>query len=234
MRYVRSPPSGLNDSTVNPAFFIVPAMKPRTVCFCHPILSIISGSAAPCFRWSMATTWAVLLPSRGPAASGGFAAFLVLGALLAAVVFFVALALAGVPLAACAPPLAFLSAFGFVGSASGFVASPSPWMRSQMRLAAALLFLKRFTGVTPGRLFQIATRRSPGHAAANSASSFWLAKESKGVVVAAAASSVEPNAVMLLSLSIVKVVMIVLLGATLCAVMTSITPNCLKSKAILL
>jgi len=41
-----------------------------------------------------------------------------------------------------------------------------------MRLAAALLFLKRFTGVTPGRLFQMAIRRSAGHAAASSASSF--------------------------------------------------------------
>jgi hypothetical protein len=32
--------------------------------------------------------------------------------------------------------------------------------------------------------------------------------------------------------SIVNVFIIVLLGATLCAVMTSITPNCLKGKAI--
>jgi hypothetical protein len=37
---------------------------------------------------------------------------------------------------------------------------------------------------------------------------------------------------MLFSLSIVKVVIIVLLGATLCAVMTWITPKRLKSKAI--
>ena len=51
-------------------------------------------------------------------------------------------------------------------------------------------------------------------------------------VVAAAASSAEPNAVMLLSLSIVNVVIIVLLGATLCAVMTWITPKRLKGKAI--
>jgi len=37
---------------------------------------------------------------------------------------------------------------------------------------------------------------------------------------------------MLLSLSIVNVVIIVLLGATLCAVMTWITPKRLKGKAI--
>src|ERR1039458_3852056 len=101
----------------------------------------------------MATTWAVLLPSRGPAASSAFAAFLALGAFLAGLAFLVALAFAGAPLAACAPPLAFLWAFGFAASAG----SPSPWMRSQMRLAAALRLLNPFTGFTPGRLFQAAT-----------------------------------------------------------------------------
>src|SRR5580658_7965913 len=40
-------------------------MNPLTVCFCHPILSIISARVAPFLRWSMATTWDVLLPSRG-------------------------------------------------------------------------------------------------------------------------------------------------------------------------
>jgi LPS O-antigen subunit length determinant protein (WzzB/FepE family) len=53
------------------------------------------------------------------------------------------------------------------------------------------------------------------------------------MVVAAAASSAEPNAVMLLSLSIANVVIIVLLGVTLCVVITWITPNCLRLKAIL-
>src|SRR5450755_2515724 len=67
MRYVRTPPSGLNDSTVCPAFFIAPAMNPRTVCFCHPIVCIISASVAPFLRRSMATTWAVLLPGRDAA-----------------------------------------------------------------------------------------------------------------------------------------------------------------------
>src|SRR5674476_587283 len=209
-------------------------MNPRTVCFCQPIFSMISASVAPFFRWSMATTWAVLLPSRGPAPSSALAAFLALGAFLAALVFLVALALAGAPLAVCAPPLAFLSDFGFAGCAWGVAASPRPWMDSQIRLAATLAVLKLLTGFTPGRLFQMATSRSAGQPAASSASSFWLAKESKGVVVVAAASSWVPNAVMLLSESIVNVFMSFLLGATLCAVTTWITPKCLKSKAILL
>src|SRR5205823_7553661 len=95
-----------------PAFFIAPAMNPRTVCRCQPIFSITSDSVAPPFRCSMATTWAVLLPSRGPAVSWGLAGFLALGAFLAAVAFLVAFLLTGAPLAAGAPPLAFRSAFG--------------------------------------------------------------------------------------------------------------------------
>jgi len=105
-------------------------------------------------------------------------------------------------------------------------------MRAQIRLTAVLVLLKFSTATTPARLFQIATTRSARYPAASSASSFWLAKVSNGVVVVAAASSGVPNAVMLFSLSIVKVVMFFLLGATLCAVITWITPKCLKSKAI--
>jgi hypothetical protein len=84
MRYVLSPPSDLKDSTLNPAFFIVPAMNPRTVCFCQPIFSTISERVAPLFRWSIATTWAVLLPSRDVLASFDLADFLALGAFFAA------------------------------------------------------------------------------------------------------------------------------------------------------
>src|ERR1039458_8700047 len=94
-------------------------MKPRTVCRCQPMVSMISAIVAPPLRRSMATTCAVLLPSRGAAASRAFAAVLPLGAALAAVAFLASLAFAGAPLAdcaprlaACAPPLAFRSAFG--------------------------------------------------------------------------------------------------------------------------
>jgi hypothetical protein len=65
---------------------------------------MISGSVAPFFRCSIATTWAVLLPSRGPAASGALAAFLALGAFLAGVVFLVVLAFAGGPVGPRARP----------------------------------------------------------------------------------------------------------------------------------
>jgi hypothetical protein len=92
--------------------------------------------------------------------------------------FLVALAVADAPLAAFALPLAFLSAFGFAGSGAGSAALPSPWMASQILLAPALVVLNPFTGFTPGRLFQIATKRSAGHAAANCANSFSLVKNS--------------------------------------------------------
>jgi len=97
---------------------MVPAMKPRTVCFCQPILVVISARVAPPLRRNIATTWAVLLPSRTAAAL----ALAFLGArapFFAGVAFFCALALAGAPWAACAPTLAFRCALGFSGSPSG-------------------------------------------------------------------------------------------------------------------
>src|ERR1035437_2600219 len=175
-------------------------MNPRTVCFCQPIFSMISARVAPFFRWSMATTWAVLLPSRGPALSSALAAFLALVAFLAGVAFLVALAFAGAPLAACSPPLGLRSAFGFG-------ASPRVWICSQIRPVATLAVLKLFTGLTPGRLFQMATRRSAGHCPTRLKSSFWLAKVSKGVAVAAAASSGVAKALLLFSVLIVNVFM---------------------------
>jgi len=125
---------------VYPAFFIAPAMNPRTVWRCQPIFSIISTRVAPFFRWSIATTWAVLLPSRGPAVSRALAVLLPLGAFLAGVALFPDLPFEDAPLAPCARPLAFPWAFGFSGSAAGLAASPSPWMRSQIRLMAVFEF----------------------------------------------------------------------------------------------
>ena len=82
------------------------AMKPRTVCRCHPNFNMISASVAPSSRWSIATTWAVLLPSRGPARFCAVAAFLPLGAFLTAVALLVAFAFLGATSGACAPALA--------------------------------------------------------------------------------------------------------------------------------
>ena len=64
---------GLNDVA---GLFIAPAMNPRTVCLCQLMVVVISSIVAPFLRWSIATTCAVLLPSRGAAASSVFAAFL--------------------------------------------------------------------------------------------------------------------------------------------------------------
>src|ERR1017187_1959904 len=139
IRYVRSPPSGLKDSTVYPAFFIAPAMKPRTVCFCHPIVFMISARVAPFFRWSMATTWAVLLPSRGPAPSCDLAAFLALGAILAGAVFLGAVALALPPLALFWPlgaPFFVLAPF-FEGAFSGATFAPCAATAAAVSVVAA-------------------------------------------------------------------------------------------------
>src|ERR1039458_2553547 len=103
-------------------------------------------------------------------------------------------------------------------------------MRFQTRLIAVLWSLNFFTGVTPGRLFQMATSLSAGQALASCANSCSLVKLSNGVAVAAASGV--PCAVMLFSVSMVNVILN-LLGAALCAVITWITRNHLKSKAIL-
>src|ERR1017187_254534 len=87
-------------------------------------------------------------------------------------------------------------------------------MRSQMRATAALVLLKLSTGVTPVRLLKIETSRSAGHALASSTSSFWLLKLSKGVAVAAAASSWLENATISFVSLVGKVVIIVGLFAT--------------------
>src|SRR5271155_2345820 len=88
-----------------------------------------------------------------------------------------------------------------------------------MRLGAVLASFIFLTGVTPGRLFQIAASRSAGHVAASAASSASLAKDSNGAVVAVAASSGVPKAVIALSASMVKIIFR-LLCSTLCVDVT--------------
>lgn len=115
-------------------------------------------------------------------------------------------------------------------SASGCAPSPKSRMRSQILVAATLLVLNRFTGATPGRQFQVATIRSGGHPAIRSASSWRLLNVSNGVVVAAAASSAVANALIAVSWSIVKLVIIVSPWPRSARLMTWITRKCLKSK----
>jgi len=94
-----------------------------------------------------------------------------------------------------------------------------------MRVAATLLVWKRFTpGPTPGRLLKVATWRSAGQLASRSARSCRLVKVSKGVMLAAAASSALANTVMLLSLSMVNVFIAVLSWHGVAVTFTFITP----------
>src|ERR1039458_6264178 len=97
-----------------------------------------------------------------------------------------------------------------------------------MRSVATFRLANLVTGVTRGRLFQISTSRllSGPIRSANCSS---LAKTPAPV---SRAAFLEGCTVMLLSVSIVNVFIIFLLVAALWAVMTSITPKCLKSKAI--
>src|ERR1039457_2347894 len=100
-------------------------------------------------------------------------------------------------------------------------------MRAQMRFAqrslAAFVSGRLLRATTPGRLFHVATRRSGGQALARSANSCWLAKESNGVAVAAAASSGMANTLMLLSLSMVNVFISVLSWHGVAVTLTFIT-----------
>ena len=82
-------------------------------------------------------------------------------------------------------------------------------MRCQMRMAAILRSWNFRIGWTQGRLLQMASSRLAGQDWTSSANSCGLLKLSNGVVVVAAASSRVAYAVMLLSVSIVKVVIIV-------------------------
>src|SRR5579859_315193 len=78
-------------------------------------------------------------------------------------------------------------------------------MAFQIRVAATCLLVNRSTGSTPGRLFQISTRRVPGHLAASAYSSCWLLK----VSVPSSCFSLgceEAKIVMLSSTSIVNVI----------------------------
>src|ERR1022692_3490100 len=109
-------------------------------------------------------------------------------------------------------------------AAFGATGSPSPWMRAQIRLMAVFRSLNFLTAVTPGRLFHTARSLSAGQWAARSANSCWLAKESNGLAVAAAASSWVANTLMLFSLSMVNVFIWVLSWHGVAVTLTFITP----------
>src|SRR6202035_4898993 len=179
---------------------MAPAMNPRTVWRCQPMLRISSLMLTPPLRCISAITWAILLPARGVLrvlANGVLPVFFPLGAALAAVAFFFALPWAGAPWAAGAPTVAFVAAFGLARGADSGSTLPIWPMRCQILPAALLGSCRRVRGCTPGRLLYVDSRRSAGHWAISSANSCWLVKTSKGVWLVAAAASTLGKAVML-------------------------------------
>jgi hypothetical protein len=82
---------------------------------------MISASVAPFFRCNIATTWAVLLPSRGPdSAFAGFAAFFGLGCVLSSGSLLGRLALAGSALGRLCASFALLVGLRLRGLSLGF------------------------------------------------------------------------------------------------------------------
>ncbi len=120
---------------------MAPAMKPRTVCFCQPIFSMISVMVAPFLRCSMLITWAILLPVRGSLASRFFPPLLALRAALAGVAFLGTFLRTGAPLGATALAVAFVVAFAFPSAtgvfAWGLIVFPNFCTRSQILAAAS-------------------------------------------------------------------------------------------------
>src|ERR1035437_1539843 len=193
-RYVRSFSFDRKYSTFNLSFLIsVPLMKPRTLCACQPVSSMISGSVAPWERRIRSITSAFLLPSRATL-TGSFAAA---GSVWRRLLF--------------AASLFRLPSAGATWAAGFATFAGRTWTASQMRATAVLRSVNFFTGLsavngaTPAKLFQISTVRLRGQDATSLASSWGEPKYSALWILAARASSNEATAVMLLFVSIVKV-----------------------------
>ena len=83
--YERSPAVFLDDSIFSPPLLPTMLTKPRTVCFCQPAASMISGSVTPLARFIIAMTSAFLLARS---ALGLLAGFLAPAAFFAGLAFF--------------------------------------------------------------------------------------------------------------------------------------------------
>ena len=105
--------------------------------------------------------------------------------------------LVGPPTRFRTPRGAFLPGLRFFAGVRRLCASApdsNRWMLFQIRVRAAFRLVNRCTGCTPGKLFQISTRRVAGHFSANAASSCSLLKVSPPLP---STCSVEAKAVML-------------------------------------
>src|ERR1035437_2072987 len=160
-RYVRSFSFERNDSTFIPNFLInVPLTKPRTVCACQPVSSMISGSVAPWERRIRSITSAFLLRSRATL-TGSFAAA---GAVWRRLLF--------------GAPLFRLPSAGATWVAGFATFAGRTWTGSQIRATSDLRSVNLFTGLsvvngaTPAKLFQISTVWLRGQDATSLASSW--------------------------------------------------------------
>src|ERR1017187_2717102 len=179
---------------------------------------MISSMVAPFFRWSISITWPVLLPPRTPAGFGAGAAFLPLGAALAGVAFLTRLALHRRALRGLCATRGLLSGFRLRGRRLG-LCGLGLGLRGLAQVLGAvpnlagcrLAGLEAFHRGNARQAVEGGYQASAGQPAISSARSFSLAKESKGVVVAAAASSGPANTLMLFSLSMVNVFILNLL-----------------------
>ena len=162
--YVRSPAAFFEDSIVSPPLLPRMETKPRTVCFCQPVSSMISASVTPLARFIIAITSAFLLV-RSPLSALFLAGAAFACPAFACPAFAGAAFLAGLAFFAGFAPLAgFLglaSWVGFVGLASGSLGCALPASRriaGQTRATAFLRSANLVTGVLPGMLFQVPPR----------------------------------------------------------------------------
>jgi len=170
------------------------------------------------------------VPGRGAVISG--TTFLAVGGSLVLVACLAASALDGRFLGPCAPPLARLG-FGLGGLFRLRLDGRAESLNALPDAAGGDLVILELLDRWEAWLLQIAISRLAGQDVARSANFCWLPKVSNGVVVAAAASSGVACAVMLLSVSIVKVVIVRVFCSAGCAVMPWITLHGWKRKAIL-
>lgn len=150
--------------TTSPWFFVSepPALSmARVVCFCQPIALIISASVVPPSRLSIAITWLLLLPSRGPPVSFVVAAA---GAIIARL----ALVFAG---SSCGATWSDCGATSVAGAASGPRAAPTARGGTSIAVAVSYSFvgcetgriLKMIKGTLYRRLERLEARVPPAH-----------------------------------------------------------------------
>jgi hypothetical protein len=157
IRYVRSPAAFLAESIFSPPLLLRMLTKPRTVCFCQPVASMISGRVAPLARFIKAITSAFLLAPDSVA-----------------------------PFAVRARREALVGDFFdrvrsvATGVGCGATSGDRRSITFQILATAAFRSVNFFTGfrsskgATPAKLFQVSAKREAGHSAVSLPSSFGV------------------------------------------------------------